>query len=195
MPVDEDHVRRIKRSVKLLGHIYPVLTTKSGELIDGRHRLAADPKWPKTALNVDDPLDAYVIHLRLHDLRREFGSGERRELVNKIAEELEKRGYKPGKIGPLIAKMTEYPLPTVDSWLEDRFKAKVGPAIKRELMAEIRDGELMPETREGGTPPPPAAEVPARRAGRPPKPTVVPCPWCSKPLAIMWRAKRLDKGE
>ena len=46
-PVEHDVVARLRESAETVGHQYPVLTDRSGRIIDGHHRIQADPNWPK----------------------------------------------------------------------------------------------------------------------------------------------------
>ena len=40
----------LKASSERVGRLYPILLDKHGNVIDGRHRLEADEKWPKIRL-------------------------------------------------------------------------------------------------------------------------------------------------
>jgi len=41
----------LRLSSRRVGRLYPVLLDKHGNVIDGKHRLAADADWPKMRLD------------------------------------------------------------------------------------------------------------------------------------------------
>ena len=53
------------------GHLYPVITDQHGRVLDGKHRRAADPRWPELRLEVPDDVTALAI-ARAANLRTPF---------------------------------------------------------------------------------------------------------------------------
>ena len=92
--LDEEVVERLKKSWKQVGPIYPVILTKSGKLVEGHHRLAAHPSWPRVRMKTDDPYKALQLRAILHGARRQVSEQETAQILRKMEVMLEKRGEK-----------------------------------------------------------------------------------------------------
>jgi ParB-like chromosome segregation protein Spo0J len=80
---DED-VKALRGSSKKIGSLYPVLMTRSGEVIDGFHRLKADPDWPKfTVEGIEDPVQLAKARL-ISNERRNVSPEEKGRLLREI---------------------------------------------------------------------------------------------------------------
>jgi len=137
----------LKSRIKV-GPLYPVLVDSRGEVIDGFHRLEADPSWPREAVPwVEDEYGRRVARIHANVVRRAVSEEERAREVRELAELLAKQGLKPGEIGPRLAR----DLPFTHSWiarlLPDKYKAKKGPEAKPELAGEVRMGVEEPAVR------------------------------------------------
>lgn len=65
------------RSVELCGPLIPVLVTEDGRLIDGRHRLRVDSKWPKRVVDwVKNPTDLFIARFHANYCRRQMTDEE-----------------------------------------------------------------------------------------------------------------------
>jgi len=83
LPEDED-VKALRGSSRKIGSLYPVLMTRSGEVIDGFHRLKADPDWPKfTVEGIQDPVQLAKARL-ISNERRNVSPEEKGQLLREI---------------------------------------------------------------------------------------------------------------
>ena len=78
--------------------IYPVVYDVTGKrLIDGRHRLKANPNWPKMKLeDVKTDEDILLARAVLNLSRRQIPVNERKRWMNDLAAYLEKQGFMRG---------------------------------------------------------------------------------------------------
>ncbi|RLI45712.1 hypothetical protein DRO64_02085 [Candidatus Bathyarchaeota archaeon] len=90
----EFDISQLKKSLKAVGYLYPVLKSRSGKTLDGIHRKQIDPKWPEKIVDVESPYQEALIRLWAN-YRRKVSSEEVRQLIIQMAEELMKQGYKP----------------------------------------------------------------------------------------------------
>jgi hypothetical protein len=91
---------------------------KKGEVIDGKHRLRADRRWPRLELDLDD-LETHVARLKINAKRR---IADRRD-YNELAAYL--RRSEPENKSSLvqrIAKLTGIPVPTIYPLLDEEYK-------------------------------------------------------------------------
>jgi hypothetical protein len=62
-PVDRLQASAIRESVAEVGQLYPVLKDQHGRVLDGGHRLEADPGWKSVTMEVRDDQHALAISL------------------------------------------------------------------------------------------------------------------------------------
>jgi site-specific DNA-cytosine methylase len=74
--------------------IYPVLVDKKGNVIDGNHRLAANPKWKKVIIEEDDPLKILKMKIHANEDRRDTTKEERQEWALEAKRLLVEQGAK-----------------------------------------------------------------------------------------------------
>jgi len=80
---DED-VKGLRGSSRKIGRLYPVLVDPSGNVIDGFHRLKADPDWPKfTVEGIQDPVQLAKARL-ISNERRNVSPEEKGRLLREI---------------------------------------------------------------------------------------------------------------
>jgi hypothetical protein len=80
---DED-IRALRGSCKKISSLYPVLVSPSGDVIDGFHRLKANPDWPRfTVEGVADPLQLARARLIANE-RRNVSPEEKSQLLREI---------------------------------------------------------------------------------------------------------------
>jgi ParB-like chromosome segregation protein Spo0J len=57
MILKETLLDNLKKSAEDIGQLYPVLVdADTGEVLDGKTRLKADPNWRKETVKVEDPI-------------------------------------------------------------------------------------------------------------------------------------------
>lgn len=121
----QKHVSELKATEKLVGQLLPVLENKGGEIIDGRHRLEANPSWKKVVLDLD-ALQSHIARLVANAARRPAEPSD----YDELAEYLRKTepGDKPYNVksGRSIAErindLTGIPERTVRHNLSDKYK-------------------------------------------------------------------------
>jgi len=118
----------LRLSSRRVGWLYPVLLDKHGNVIDGKHRLAADANWPKMRLDhVKSKEDRLIARLICNVCRRNVSAGEKSEIVQELGELHVKAGVKPGK--ELVSKISEetgMSYRWVMKYLPDNFKERPG---------------------------------------------------------------------
>ncbi len=84
-------VKELEKSSKWK-QLYPIIKTKSGEIIDGFHRKAADPNWKEIIIDVTDPIEKVKISMEANLNRREVTKEEKQRWVMEVEEELKRKG-------------------------------------------------------------------------------------------------------
>lgn len=80
---ENDNVLGLIESEKLVGQLYPVLVDEQGNVLDGQHRLKANPNWRKEVKGVDS--DRKKAMVRLHaNWHRQFARKE--QILSELAE-------------------------------------------------------------------------------------------------------------
>ena len=115
---DED-VQGLRGSQKKIGSLYPVLVSASGDVIDGFHRLAANPNWPKFTLEgITGPLQLARARLIANE-RRNVSPEEKGQLLREI--------YVYSKWNPKqMAEELGWGISTVYRYLPDDLKERPG---------------------------------------------------------------------
>lgn len=77
----------LKRSALVVGRLYPVLVDKNGIVIDGLHRLKADPSWFKVKVPfVESEEQRLLARLITNICRRNVPSEEKTEMLNELGQ-------------------------------------------------------------------------------------------------------------
>ena len=85
----------LKKSRSEVGALYPVLLSKDGRVIDGFHRLEADPNWPTLKLEgVDSEEKVLVARPVANWHRRNISEEEKSKWINDLALYYQKQGLK-----------------------------------------------------------------------------------------------------
>lgn len=127
----------LKKSRKI-GELYPVLLSKDGEVIDGFHRLKADPNWETKKLPQIDTEEKLVVARCVANWhRRQVSREEKEEWINGLARIYKKQGLKvkgktrvfekvsiSNEIVAKIMEVTGLSDRSVYEYLNDRYKAR-----------------------------------------------------------------------
>lgn len=125
--VDKQIVTDLKLSARQFGRLYPVLLDRDGNVLDGNHRLKADPNWPKMKLeNVKTEEDRLVVKLISNLCRRNVSAAEKTQIVGALARAYLKQGVKPGQLGLKIAERTGMSYRWAMNYLPDDLKMYPG---------------------------------------------------------------------
>ncbi|MGA2681908.1 MAG: ParB/RepB/Spo0J family partition protein [Candidatus Bathyarchaeia archaeon] len=112
---------------KFIGELYPVLKDARGNIIDGNHRLQADPNWEARIVpNVINDETLIIARLVANWQRRQVTPQEKAEWINGLAEIYQQEGYKTlisgNEIVKKIVEVTGLSQPTVNVYLDDKYK-------------------------------------------------------------------------
>lgn len=120
---DEENVESLKGSSHKIGYLYPVLTDSFGHVIDGFHRLKADPKWPIFKVDyVSDPLQLAKARLVANE-RRNVPAEEKKRDLDAIAQ---MTGWTPKKIAEDLGWSESKVYRYLSEEFKDANKATVG---------------------------------------------------------------------
>lgn len=141
---EEGGAKVLKSSAIRVGKLYPVLIDKYGNVIDGKHRLAADEKWPRFVLNhIRSRRERIIARIISNVCRRSVSWKEKRSMLSELGEIYIREGVKPGKIAHEMVEATGMSYRWVMKYLPDDFKArpKVGGRKTRlySMMAKLRE--------------------------------------------------------
>lgn len=126
--MDDEITTGLKFSSRRIGWLYPVLLDKNGNIIDGEHRLATDPNWPKMKLeHVERDEDRLIARLVSNVCRRHVPAAEKRDILQKLGEMYVKSGVKPGtELAYKISEATGMSYRWVMKYLPDHLKERPG---------------------------------------------------------------------
>jgi hypothetical protein len=117
----------LRVSAEQIGKLYPVLVDNYGEIIDGQHRLKADPQWPIVKLeNIKTDEQKFIARLVTNVCRREVSASEKKEILDKLAHLYLKQGIEQNKIVQRIVGRTGMSYRWVMMYLPDNLKQRPG---------------------------------------------------------------------
>jgi DNA modification methylase len=120
--VDID-LKELKKTLNRIGPLNRVVKSKDGTIIDGLHRLAADPNWPTIQLDEIDTEDKKIIaRLTLNWMSRELEPAEIEEAFTRLCQ-LHEEDWK-GPYSQRIADITGWNIGTVEKYLPLEYKRR-----------------------------------------------------------------------
>jgi len=161
--VEEGKIYDIKRSMRSVGPLYPVLIDGKGRIIDGHHRLREDPNWPIFKLdNIKTRTQFLMARLIANLHRRQMTEEEKRQMLADLKKET---GWSNKKIARELGVSDRW----VRKYMPDEFKNQVKAEAGRKgalALAERRSAEIAVKEKvkdleftESGLPPPEEALV------------------------------------
>jgi len=135
----------LRKSTEKIGELYPVIVSKSGEIVDGFHRINAKANWRREVReDIDTPEKVLKARLISNKFRRQVTAEEVRGWINDLAEiAFTEHGIEPGEISGWVAEETGYSRDHVTHYLDSKYK-------KRDLATRI--GDPNPPIEEGISP-------------------------------------------
>ncbi|MEM2703937.1 MAG: hypothetical protein QXR45_12340 [Candidatus Bathyarchaeia archaeon] len=123
-------------SCERVGRLYPVLLDRHGNVVDGLHRLEADPNWPKVRLDhVESDEQRLVARLIDNVCRRSVSAEEKSRMLGELGELYVKAGVKPGaELARKISEVTGMSFRWVMMYLLDRLKERPGVEVLPERL-------------------------------------------------------------
>jgi len=124
--MSEEEQYDLRKSAEKVGELYPVLISKTGETIDGFHRINAKANWRREVReNIDTPEKVLKARLISNKFRRKVTAVEVRGWINDLAEiALTEHGIEPGEISGWVAEETGYDEHSVRDYLDQKYKLK-----------------------------------------------------------------------
>jgi len=128
------------RKSEKIGQLYPVLVDKHGNIIDGFHRLEADPDWKKERLEEIDSEEKLLVARAIANWhRRHVPREEKEKWINGLARIYKKQGLKVGgpgrghknEVKEKIAEVTGLNPDTASRFLHAEFKGEDLQSIDR----------------------------------------------------------------
>jgi hypothetical protein len=127
----------LKKSEKI-AQLYPILLSKDGKIIDGFHRLEADPNWKTQTIEEIDTEEKLLVARAVSNWnRRQVSKEEKTEWINDLAEIYQKQGYKlvgkravisnittRNEIVAKIHEMTGLAYTTIMGFIDSKYKSK-----------------------------------------------------------------------
>ena len=135
----------LRKSTVKVGELYPVLKSKTGEIIDGFHRKNAKAGWREEVReDLDTPEKILLARLIANKFRRTVEASEVKGWINDLAEmAVNDYGIKPGEISGWVSSETGYSERQVRFYLDDKYKEmKFASAIPKEAEATATSVEL-----------------------------------------------------
>jgi hypothetical protein len=132
MPKSRTLIEVLKSTQRRYGCIYPVLIARlrsTGEefVIDGNHRLAADPNWPRITIEVDSIEDIIALKFITNAVRRYMPPEEKRGLINTLADMLIAKGVRREELMEKLEEFLKIPRRTIYFYLDEKFKLRTKP--------------------------------------------------------------------
>lgn len=142
--MDEEEITvGLKLSSRRVGKLYPVILDAHGNIVDGLHRLEADPNWPKIRLNhIASDKDRLVARLVANVCRRRVSAEEKSQMLGELGELYVKAGFKPGaEIARKISEDTGMSFRWVMKYLPDKLKERpgIGGPSRHLSLAKVKD--------------------------------------------------------
>jgi hypothetical protein len=127
----------LKKSEKI-GQLYPVLLDAKGNVVDGFHRLEADPNWKTQTIEEIDTEEKLLVARAVSNWnRRQVSKDEKEKWINGLAEIYQKQGYKlvgkravignittRNEIAVKIHEATGLSYPTIMIFLDSKYKSR-----------------------------------------------------------------------
>ena len=128
---DRELIEVLRRTKELFGPLYPVLVAPDGSVIDGLHRLEADPDWPRVTVDwLTNPVDAKALRIIANVVRREVSAEEKAEALGEVAE---MTGWTPKEISETLG----IPYRTIMRYMPDEYKERPGAGGPKVAAREV----------------------------------------------------------
>lgn len=139
-------VNMLKRSASQQGYLETVKKDQYGNVLSGRHRKKADPKWAEETVPVKDDLDRElkIIH---YNVQRKPSMEETQRRLLRVAEILESRGVPTAEVLPQIVKLVPYTDRWIRQLLPDKYKHTEMRRGQKNILNELTGGEWLQFTK------------------------------------------------
>lgn len=134
---EEGTIEVLRESAKIIGHGYPIILDKFGNIVDGFHRNEADPNWPKKKNElIDTPFKAELARFHLNICRRPVTASEKGLQLERI-QEAAKKQYGRYLTVEELSKITKFSQRWVYQYLPSRFKSDEMAALRKGISTKV----------------------------------------------------------
>ena len=124
---DREIISDIKRSASIVGKLYPVLVDSRGRVIDGAHRLKADPTWFKVEVpDMESEEHRLLARLISNVCRRKVPSEEKTEMLDSLGQFYLEQGVPHSELVKKIVQNTGMSYRWVMKYASDLLKVRPG---------------------------------------------------------------------
>jgi hypothetical protein len=117
----------LKLSASVIGKLYPVLVDKHGRVIDGKHRLKADPNWFRVEVpGVESEEHLLILRLVSNVCRRNVPSSEKTEMLDELGQIYLEQGVPHNELVKKIVQKTGMSYRWVMKYASDELKVRPG---------------------------------------------------------------------
>jgi len=122
----------LKESAKAIGQLRPAILAKDGWVVDGIHRLRADPEWrTERHEDIDTEEKKWIARAHANLARRTVGREEKREIINNLAKIYEGQGL---RVSVARTDGRGPPRNEILSKVEETLKGAMGSKLIRQLV-------------------------------------------------------------
>ena len=117
----------LKLSASVVGKLYPVLIDKYGRVIDGKHRLKADPNWFRVEVpGVESEEHLLLLRLVSNVCRRNVSSSEKTDMLDELGQLYLEEGVPHNQLVKKIVQKTGMSYRWVMKYASDELKVRPG---------------------------------------------------------------------
>lgn len=117
----------LRSSSEFVGQLYPALVDANGNIIDGKHRLEADPTWPTIEVKTVDSEEKRLVAMLIANVcRRVVSSEEKTEILKSLCRIYQSQGLRPDQLAKELSKKTGMTYRWVMKYLPDNLKMRPG---------------------------------------------------------------------
>lgn len=121
-----------------IGKLYPVLVDKRGIVIDGEHRLRADPTWFRVEVSsVESEEQRLLARLVSNVCRRSLSFEEKTEMLSNLGQVYLKQGVCRSELIKTLVKKTGLSYRWVMKYIPDQLKLRPGLGGRRSRKKEL----------------------------------------------------------
>jgi hypothetical protein len=127
IPEQKQMILDLRTSSQFVGQLYPALLDTTGKIIDGKHRLEADPTWPTIEVKTVDSEEKRLLAMLIANVcRRVVSSEEKTEILMSLCRIYQRQGLRPDQLAKELSKKTGMTYRWVMKYLPSNLKMRPG---------------------------------------------------------------------
>ena len=111
----------LKKSIQIVGELYPILENQDGKILDGNHRVESNPKHHRKTVQTKNRIEEILVRAHAHH-RRRIPQEETKALVEELAVELVKDQIPKNLVSTRLAELLPYSSGYIRQLLSEEFK-------------------------------------------------------------------------